>query len=80
MLDNDIPDPSCLVCEVDVVPAMAHTCPDDGGPPPPIWPDGVDDDSGTLHDSVDVIAVCDIHNKYGNVREVRILAYESPEL
>lgn len=80
MLDNDIPDPSYLACEVDVVLAMAHTRPDDGCPPTPIWPDCVDDDSGTLYDSVDVIDVCDVRYKYGNVREVRVFAYESLEL
>ena len=80
MLENDIPNPRRLAREVDVVPAMAYARLYDGGSPTPIWPDGVDDDSRTLHDSVNVIGICDIHHEYWNVCEVFALMDESLEL
>lgn len=80
MLENDIPDPSRLTCEVDVVPAMVHTRLHDRCSPTPIWANGVDNDARTLYDCVDVINVRDIHYKYWNVCEVFALMYERLEL
>lgn len=66
-LENDIPDPRCLTCEVDVVPAVTYARPDHRCSPTPIWTDGIDDDSGTLNDCVDVIRVYHVHDKCRNL-------------
>lgn len=60
LLEDDIPDPRRLACEVDVVPAMVYTRLDDRCAKAPIWPNGVDDHSRMLNDSVYIIDVCDI--------------------
>lgn len=79
-LEDDIPDPRCLACEVDVVPAVPHTRPDNGCSKTPVWPDSVDDDSGTLYGCVNVMDVCNIYYIYWDVGEVAVLAYERLEL